>query len=91
MVVFRLPTEGAVLELDQPRKCWVCKTEIKLGTPVCYRKPDTKFARHVSCPPIPVRHTINLAPTEEQARRMPRTRSPFTPSKRRYGRTPLDG
>lgn len=90
MVIFRLPKEGPVMLLDQPRKCWVCKKEIVLGTQVYYRRPDTRLARHVCCSPIPVKQTITLAPTEEQARQIPRSRSIFTASCRRHGRLPLD-
>lgn len=76
--------------LDQPRKCWVCKQEIELGKPVYYRLPDTRLARHHVCKPVPVRQTIQIAPTEEQARKLPRKRSVFAASKRRAGRLPSD-
>ena len=72
MVIFRLPKEGPVAVLDQPRKCWVCKNHIELGTSVFYRWPDTRLARHVTCKAVPVKHTIPLAPTEAEARRLPR-------------------
>lgn len=86
MIVMRLPKEGPETALLNARKCWVCKSPIEIGENVVHRLPDTRFARHVCCNPVPVRFTITMAPTEDER---PQRRA-FGPSKRRHGRFPAD-
>lgn len=85
---YSLPPEDPEVQfsLDQPRFCWVCKESICQGVLVVFRRPDTRLVRHSSCTPYPVKRKVLLAPTEEEARQIPRKAWP----KRRRGRLSSD-